>query len=267
LVQRGFSPEAVEFAERESMMTYDHLIAAGYMASAANLVKEVREQIRLRQTNVVQDPKQAGKSETNAGDDSALAAKKEAVKEEVLSALTEVYLGLWSETSHIPLDKENDAQVARHQFSYTALKAYAGPRAMRTANHVEREGVTVHATGLEISNQPITLPSPEYADVDGLDSEGIVTQANRASRRLWLGLKYHDSMPVLSKLKLISKPTKRIWLSSADLSRVIRGQEAGEVKGMRQIGEVMVVSTDKGIMEARDCVERRIGGQPLMRVW
>jgi ribosomal protein S8 len=133
--------------------------------------------------------------------------------------------------------------------------------------HIEREGVTVNAMGLDVPNQPITLPNPEYADPDGLDTEGVVTQANRASRRLWLGLKYHDSMPVLSKLKLISKPTKRIWLSHADFSKVIRGQEAGEVKGLRQIGEIMVVSTDKGIMEARECVDRRIGGQPLMRVW
>ncbi|EME48935.1 hypothetical protein DOTSEDRAFT_162851 [Dothistroma septosporum NZE10] len=94
-----------------------------------------------------------------------------------------------------------------------------------------------------------------------------VTQANRASRRLWLGLKYYQSSPVLSKAKMISKPTKRIWLSSRDLANVVRGSNAGEVKPLTQIGEIMAVSTDRGIMEARECVERRIGGQPLCRVW
>jgi ribosomal protein S8 len=171
------------------------------------------------------------------------------------------------EASHINIHADNDVLIRGFPFSFPALQAFAGPAAMRSANHVERVGVTVSAMGMDFPNQPITLPNPEYVDADGLDSEGVVTQANRASRRLWLGLKYHDSMPVLSKLKLISKPTKRIWLSHADFGRVVRGQEAGEVKGLRQIGEIMVVSTDRGIMEARECVDRRIGGQPLMRVW
>jgi ribosomal protein S8 len=36
---------------------------------------------------------------------------------------------------------------------------------------------------------------------------------------------------------------------------------------LRQVGECIFVSTDKGIMEARECVERKIGGQVLCRVW
>ena len=100
-----------------------------------------------------------------------------------------------------------------------------------------------------------------------METEGIVTRGNRASRRLWLGLKYYESSPVLSKAKMISKPTKRIWLNSRDLGRVVRGSQAGEVKALTRVGEIMAVSTDKGIMEARECVERKIGGMPLCRVW
>jgi ribosomal protein S8 len=94
-----------------------------------------------------------------------------------------------------------------------------------------------------------------------------VTQQNRASRRLWLGMKYWDGEPVLRKMTLLSKPTKRIWLSSNELGEIVRGKDCKFIRGLRQVGECIFVSTDKGIMEARECVERKIGGQVLCRVW
>ena len=50
------------------------------------------------------------------------------------------------------------------------------------------------------------------------------------------------------------------------LSRIIRGREAGYVKGLTRPGESMFVTTDKGILEARECVERKVGGMLLCRV-
>lgn len=94
-----------------------------------------------------------------------------------------------------------------------------------------------------------------------------VTQENRASRRLWLGMKYWDGEPVLKKMRMLSKPTKRIWLNSQELGQIVRGRDAQFVRGMRGVGECIFVSTDQGIMEARECVERKIGGMVLCRVW
>ena len=94
-----------------------------------------------------------------------------------------------------------------------------------------------------------------------------VTQVNRATRRLWLSLKYWDSEPVMRKLKMLSRPTQKLWLSYDDLSRIVRGKRANYVDGMTRVGECVFLSTDKGIMEARDCVERKIGGLVLCRVW
>lgn len=94
-----------------------------------------------------------------------------------------------------------------------------------------------------------------------------VTRENIASRRLWLGLKYWNNEPVLEKMSLISKPTRRIHMDTEGLSNLVRGKESGMVKGIRQPGECIFVSTDKGLMEARECVERRIGGQLLCRVY
>ena len=66
---------------------------------------------------------------------------------------------------------------------------------------------------------------------------------------------------------MLSKPTRRIWLSSWDIQKIVRGKDAAYVKGMTKVGECMFISTDKGIMEARECAERKIGGMVLCRVF
>lgn len=80
-------------------------------------------------------------------------------------------------------------------------------------------------------------------------------------------MKYWDGEPVLKKMSMLSKPTKRIWLNSEELGQIVRGKDAQFIRGMRGVGECIFVSTDRGIMEARECVERKIGGMVLCRVW
>lgn len=65
---------------------------------------------------------------------------------------------------------------------------------------------------------------------------------------------------------MVSKPTKRVWMDVEGLELIVRGKESGFVKGLNKVGECLYVSTDKGILEARECVERRIGGMLLCRV-
>ena len=100
------------------------------------------------------------------------------------------------------------------------------------------------------------------------DGEGIepVTQSNLASRRLWLGLKYWQSEPVLGKMTLVSKPKRRIYLDVHSLREIARGRRSRNVDGLRSPGESLYLSTDQGIMEARDCVEKKTGGLALCRV-
>lgn len=90
---------------------------------------------------------------------------------------------------------------------------------------------------------------------------------NPGRRRLWLGLKYWNNEPVLKNMKLVSKPTRRIWLTSEDLGKITRTRESSYVKGLTHPGECMFITTDRGILEARECVERRLGGMALCRVW
>jgi len=94
----------------------------------------------------------------------------------------------------------------------------------------------------------------------------LVTQTNVSTRRLWVGLKYYNNTPVLSKLQMVSKPTRRVWMGVQDLEGLVLGDRRGYVKGLRAVGESMYVSTDRGILEVRECVERKTGGMLLCRV-
>ena len=71
---------------------------------------------------------------------------------------------------------------------------------------------------------------------------------------------------MIREMKMVSKPTKRVWMDVEGLGMVVRGREAGYVRGLTKTGECLFVSTDKGVLESRECVERRIGGMLLCRV-
>ena len=180
------------------------------------------------------------------------------------------------------------AALLRNGFEASTLRYFARQSNPEneyvTLRDLERDGMDIDTPmGLTVPNQPFQpppvphLPAPGQTSLDpeGLETEGVVTQSNRASRRLWLGLKYWDGAPVLSKAHMISKPSKRIWLDYKDLGKVTRGNRAGEVKPLTKVGEIMAVLTRKGggegvfggVMEARECAERKVDGMVLCRIW
>ncbi len=71
---------------------------------------------------------------------------------------------------------------------------------------------------------------------------------------------------MIEKMELVSKPTRRIWMDVEGLRRLVLGKKSGYVQGMTRPGECVYVSTDIGILEARECVERKIGGMIICRI-
>ncbi|KAI4181011.1 MAG: hypothetical protein L6R41_006875 [Letrouitia leprolyta] len=117
------------------------------------------------------------------------------------------------------------------------------------------------------SLNPILDPSaPSSSSQLTPEGEPAITQANVSTRRLWVGLKYWNNEPVLQKMRLVSKPTRRIWMGFKEVEALAKGDRSGYVKGLRGIGESMYVTTDRGMMELRECVERKTGGMLLCRV-
>ena len=93
-----------------------------------------------------------------------------------------------------------------------------------------------------------------------------ITRENVSSRRIWLGMKYWQSQPVLQQISSVSKPKRKINLNVSELRKVVRGERGGEVQGLRTPGECMFLLTDQGLLEAREALEKKVGGLVLCRV-
>lgn len=97
-------------------------------------------------------------------------------------------------------------------------------------------------------------------------NEAEVTQENVSTRRLWVGLKYYNHRPVLERMSMVSKPKRRYWMGVQELEGLCLGQKRGHVRGLRGVGETMFVTSDRGVMDVREAVERRLGGMLLCRI-
>ena len=93
-----------------------------------------------------------------------------------------------------------------------------------------------------------------------LKSEGYISDfANgtdeRGHKTLLLKLKYVDGTPVLSGLKRVSKPGRRLYYSYTEIPRVLNG-----------LG-ISILSTSKGLMKDQDCRRNKAGGELVCNIW
>ena len=145
-----------------------------------------------------------------------------------------------------------------------ATKARLGLTSLPNTKYNLFLALALHRAGLIASvTRAGRVPPPAEALLT-FESEPVTT-ANVATRRLWLGLKYHNNQPVMRHLTAVSKPSRLVTVTLQDLSRIARGFEAGQLKGLN-LGETMFVATDRGILEAREALEKKVGGLVLCRV-
>lgn len=104
-------------------------------------------------------------------------------------------------------------------------------------------------------------PDPE-APAEALEP---LTWANVARSRLWIGLKYWDGRPVMQTIKPVSTPKRKITMQLPALERIVRGLPSKAFPGLT-LGESLFLTTDVGVLEAREALERHRGGLLLCRV-
>lgn len=105
--------------------------------------------------------------------------------------------------------------------------------------------------------------------VNGADPS-IWATAPEPARRIWIGLKYRDDLPVLTHAEVISKPSKWQIMDAWDVRRLCSGRMSKFVKPLG-LGEVAVVKhVDEKRrthwLEAREAVRRNVGGEILCRM-
>lgn len=72
---------------------------------------------------------------------------------------------------------------------------------------------------------------------------------------LRISLKYFENKSVLSGLKRVSKPGRRVYVGYREVQQVMGG-----------VG-VSIVSTPKGIVSDNECRSQKIGGELICTVW
>ncbi len=72
---------------------------------------------------------------------------------------------------------------------------------------------------------------------------------------LAIGLKYNDGVGAISDIKLVSKPSRRMYSGKNDIHKIKNGYG------------ISVMSTSRGIMSGDDAKKVGVGGEMLFEVW
>ncbi len=79
-------------------------------------------------------------------------------------------------------------------------------------------------------------------------------EENKEKGTVSVYLKYAHKLPVISDIKLISKPGLRVYWDLKTLERYKKPQ-------------VLIISTPKGILSSKEALKERVGGEIIASVW
>ena len=84
--------------------------------------------------------------------------------------------------------------------------------------------------------------------------KAIERRGKRIRKFLEIELAYRGEQPAIQEVKMLSKPSRRLYVSAKNLPRT------------RQ-GGAMIISTSRGVMNSNDARKLKIGGQMIAEVW
>ena len=120
---------------------------------------------------------------------------------------------------------------------------------IRNAQTARHESVTIETSKMKKTIAQILLDEGYIAAFDEVENAG-------KNKNLVISLKYvNKNQKVITGLKRISKPGRRIYASCEELPKVLGG-----------LG-IVIVSTSKGVMTDIEARKLGIGGEVLAYVW
>ncbi|KAM0793067.1 hypothetical protein ACM66B_000553 [Microbotryomycetes sp. NB124-2] len=84
-------------------------------------------------------------------------------------------------------------------------------------------------------------------------------------QKVWAQLKFRNDRPVLNKMKLVSTPSRRVFMDPKEVARFVKGARVKFVPGLG-LGEVALIKSREGWIEGREAVRRGLGGEVVARV-
>jgi small subunit ribosomal protein S8 len=88
--------------------------------------------------------------------------------------------------------------------------------------------------------------------IDVLQSEGYIVNYEEENNFYKVNLRYVNNKPALKKVKLISKPSRRVY---------------GKIPQPFYCFGIMIISTNKGVMAGYKARKLKLGGEILMEVF
>lgn len=106
----------------------------------------------------------------------------------------------------------------------------------------------------------LSLGSPSSPDPSSFSSLSL------PDRRLWVSLKHRNGQPVLRRLALVSKGSKRVFVTRDELGRLLTGRRAKHVPGVG-LGEFFVVRCEETgeYAEGWEAWRKGLGGELICR--
>lgn len=118
---------------------------------------------------------------------------------------------------------------------------------IKNASAARRKEVRMPYSRLSKSVAKVLVKEGFLADVKDLEEDG--------KKLLLAGIRFEKRKPVVSDVKIISKPSLRIHMDTTAL-----------VKEQRRDSMTLIVSTSSGIMTGKDAIKKGIGGELLFKI-
>lgn len=93
-----------------------------------------------------------------------------------------------------------------------------------------------------------------------LVKEGLISDVKEVAedkfRTLHVSLRYVRRKPVVTDVKIISKPSLRVYVDAKGLA-----------KETRKDAMTAVISTSSGVMTGKEAIQKGVGGELLFKIW
>ena len=86
-----------------------------------------------------------------------------------------------------------------------------------------------------------------------LQQENYLEDVREEGKKLTLRISYRKKEPVITDIKLISKPGLRIYITRDEIEK-------------RRSPSILIVSTPKGVMSSREAIKKGVGGEVIAEI-
>ena len=118
---------------------------------------------------------------------------------------------------------------------------------IKNAQAMKKENIKVHYSKMD---EEIVSVLVKQNYLDSYEKKG-----RNPKRILDIKLKYNEGKGVISGIKILSRPSRRLYLGYK------------EIKPVRHGYGLLVLSTPKGIMTGQDAKKAKVGGTLLFQIW